>query len=600
VRLLSGQAESEEGRHITADEYAAGWRLACATKPRSSLTVSTPESAFAWRSRIRVTDFSGGQGTGGFDGLAALAFSDNGLEAVTVHLAPPTLEDALADRERLLNALAGLAGGTSGRDVGMTLYALRKLPHTLRASDFAVTCVVRKGAEAEPDTVLDLFPAAPSPVLPGLAIDIGTTTVSLLLVDLASGALLAAANGGNAQIRYGADVINRIIESTRPGGLERLRGAIADECLSPLIARLCRSAGIAPERIYRVALAGNTTMTELLLGAPPEFLRLEPYVPAFFQADRIRGAELRLGVHPDAEVAIAPAIGSYVGGDITAGVFASGIGDREALSLFIDLGTNGELVLGNRDFLMSCACSAGPAFEGGDISCGMRATDGAIESCGIDRETMTASLTVIGGPDGAARKPAGLCGSGLIDTISELFRCRIINARGKYIRDGDRILRDRWGGAGYVVAAAAETDDGRALVLTESDIDNFIRAKAAIFSAIRTMLAVLDLPPQAITEALIAGGIGSGLNIARAVSIGMLPNLPLARYRYIGNAALSGAYAMLRSREAVRKVGRIRDGMTYIELSSHPGYMNEFVAACFLPHTDSTLFEPPEAGGMRA
>jgi uncharacterized 2Fe-2S/4Fe-4S cluster protein (DUF4445 family) len=385
-------------------------------------------------------------------------------------------------------------------------------------------------------------------------------------------------------------VISRIIESCRPGGLERLRYAITGECLVPLIKNMCVAAGLEPEQIYRAAIAGNTTMTHLFMGVSPEYLRLDPYVPAFFECSPLKSAELNLGLHPDAEVYAAPAVGSYVGGDITAGVFASMLFKKESLSLFVDLGTNGELVLGNSEFMMSCACSAGPAFEGGDISCGMRATDGAIEACRINKDTMEPELTVIGAAD---QKPAGLCGSGLIDIIGELFRCGVINARGKCIKEGKRVRRDEWGGAGYVAVFASAEDD-REVILTESDIDNFIRAKGAIFSAVRTMLAVLDFDVSAIENVYVAGGIGGGINMEQAIRIGMLPNLPLEKYRYIGNSSMHGAFAMLTSRKAGEMITGISRGMTYLELSSHPGYMDELTAACFLPHTNGGLFAPIE------
>jgi uncharacterized 2Fe-2S/4Fe-4S cluster protein (DUF4445 family) len=277
-----------------------------------------------------------------------------------------------------------------------------------------------------------------------------------------------------------------------------------------------------------------------------------------------------------------------VGGDISAGVFSSGIYRKEAPSLLIDLGTNGELVFGNADFLLACACSAGPAFEGGDISCGMRATDGAVEACRIDGETMTPDLKIIGPAD---QKPAGFCGSGLIDIIGELFRNGIIDARGKFIREGKRIRRDQWGTGAYAAAFAEETENRRDLLLWETDIDNFIRAKGAVFSAIRIMTAAVDLPLEAIEEVYIAGGIGGGINVEQAIRIGMFPRLPAGRYRYIGNSSLAGAWAMLSSRGARQKLRELSRGITYLELSSHPGYMDEFVAACFLPHTDGRLFQ---------
>ena len=439
VKILEGTVEGEESRHIGAADYAAGWRLACGVKALSDVRVEVPASAGAFKHRIRVTDLSEGRERAAFAALGRdldeLGYrGDSGGETVALSLTPPALDDAMADRERLLAAYAETAG--AGAELG--IYALRKLPRVLRESEFSIICVVRK--QEGRDLILDILPgSAGEPVLPGLAIDIGTTTVAMVLTDLRDGKLLAGGSGGNGQIRFGADVINRIIAAAKPGGLERLRRAVLEETLLPLIDRVCGAAGIESAGIYRAAVAGNTTMAHLFAGVCPDYLRLEPYVPAFFHKEGFRSADLGLSLNPDAEALLAPGIGSYVGGDITAGVFSSGIYRKESFSLFVDLGTNGELVFGNSELLMSCACSAGPAFEGGDISCGMLATDGAIEACSIDADTMEPEIRIIG-PEG--QKAGGICGSGLIDTIGELFRCGIINAKGKFVREGRRILRD--------------------------------------------------------------------------------------------------------------------------------------------------------------
>jgi len=297
---------------------------------------------------------------------------------------------------------------------------------------------------------------------------------------------------------------------------------------------------------------------------------------------------------------LAPNIGSYVGGDITAGVLAAAtpsgnkMWNRPEMSLLIDLGTNGEIVFGNEEFLMACACSAGPAFEGGDIGCGMRATGGAIEACTIDKASMEPEISVIG--DG---KPAGLCGSGLIDVVAGLFQAGIINGKGKISVDGSRdsntpglkrISRDEYGTGFYTLVFADDSASNRDITISDVDIDNFIRAKGAIFSGIMSLLSPLGFTPTDIDDVLIAGGIGSGINIKNAISIGMLPNLPMEKFSYIGNSSLSGAYEMLTSADAEERVVEIARNMTYIELSSEPSYMDEFIAACFIPHTDETLF----------
>ncbi len=420
----------------------------------------------------------------------------------------------------------------------------------------------------------------------GLAVDIGTTTVTAALIEIVSGKIVSKASAGNGQIRYGADVINRIIQSAKPGGREKLRRAICEDTLVPMISKLCHDAGIASTSVKRCVIAGNTTMEHLFVGEDAQTIRLEPYVPAFLELHGKTAADVSLPIAPDADVIFAPNVGSYVGGDITAGTLTTMLWNSDELSLFIDLGTNGELVYGNADFMLCCACSAGPAFEGGDISCGMRATLGAIESCTIDEKTMIPCYGVVGPAD---TKPVGLCGSGLIDTISELFRCGIISPKGKFVKDGPRIRRDEYGAA-YILAFPDESGNGRSVELNEIDIDNFIRAKGAIFSAIRSMLNSLDMTVDSIDHIYIAGGIGSGINIKKAISIGMLPKTDLSKYHYIGNSSLFGACAMLISDEAVKKVFDIGHNMTYLELSTHPGYMDEFVAACFLPHTDASLF----------
>lgn len=435
----------------------------------------------------------------------------------------------------------------------------------------------------------------------GIAVDIGTTTVTAALIDLDSGLIKAKASGGNGQIRYGADVINRIIAQSRPGGVEKLRHAVVEETLFPLVEELCSQvtasapataptatavpATAQPSDIRCAVIAGNTTMEHLFVGADAQSIRLEPFEPEFLELPGKTSADLGLPFAPDAPVIFAPNVGSYVGGDITAGALDSLIWNTDKMTLFIDLGTNGELVFGNRDFMLCCACSAGPAFEGGEISWGMRATGGAISAVRIDPDTMEPSLTVIG--DGA---PLGICGSGIIDAVAELFSCGIIDARGTFIREGARIRRDE-GTPCYILAFADESANKSDIFLNETDINNFIRAKGAIFSAIRSMLNSLDMTVDVIDQVIVAGGIGNGINIGNAISIGMLPRISVSKYRYIGNSSLTGACAMLLSQDATDQVFRIGRNMTYIELSTHPGYMDEFVAACFLPHTDATLFE---------
>jgi len=588
VRLLAGDVKTSASRHIPDEDFADGWRLACVSNVSGDATLGVPDIASAYQSRMRVTDMSSPEEMKIFDDIqaglqsAGLALH-SGIKTLTVTMDAPTLDDTMPDNERLVRAVEAATGASVTTHSSL----LRTMPDTLRDSDFTVRVVLSEGADGSL-AILDVLAAASDEPICGLAIDIGTTTVSILLVDLESGRIIAKGSSGNGQIRYGADVINRIIEQQKKGGIERLQNAIVRESLAPVIRRMCADAGIAAERVYHAVVASNTTMNHLLLGINANHLRMEPYIPAFFATTPIPACELELGLSPSATIAIAPNIGSYVGGDITAGTLASMIWNAPEMSLFVDLGTNGELVFGGADFLMSCACSAGPAFEGGDIKCGMRATDGAIDSCTINPDTMEPNLSIIG-DDG--QKPVGLCGSGLIDMIAELFRTKIIDGRGKFAREGERIIYNtEYGGARYVIATPDKSAAGREIFIDETDIDNFIRTKGAIFSAIMSLTGPLGFTPEDIDRVYVAGGIGSGINIKNAITIGMFPALPEERFQYIGNSSLTGAYAALMSREADDKLAELATSMTYIELSTQPGYMDEFVAACFLPHTDGSLF----------
>ena len=586
VKLVEGRLETVRSRHITEEEYDAGWRLSCNSKVISDCTVFVPDIASAYRSRMKTADLSSPKEIAIFEDCqrklkdSGICLGNNYL-ALNIRMEAPSLEDTLPDNERLERAIKAQV---EVEEVHIPFAVMVKLAGILREHHFHV-CV--KGRH-EDDRFCCMEICDPNDTaLVGCDMDIGTTTVTMVLTDLKTGKILAKGSSGNGQIRYGADVINRIIEQGRPGGKKKLQDAIVKETLNPILARLCADNGISCGSILRLSVGANTTMNHLLLGVDAEPVRMEPYIPSFFAWKGLLAGDLGLAANPLAPVRLAPNIGSYVGGDITAGTLASGLWDTDEMCLFIDLGTNGELVFGNREFMMSCACSAGPAFEGGDISCGMRATDGAVEAATIDKSTMEPSLSVIGEEN---QKAVGLCGSGIIDIISELYRCSIINARGEFIRDGKRIVRDEHGMGRYVLAFENESATGREVSINEVDIDNFIRAKGAIYSAIDTLLQSVDMTADCIDRVYVAGGIGSGINMKNAVYIGMLPNVELEKFRYIGNTSLAGAYALVISDDAAGKCAQVASNMTYLELSTCPGYMDAFVAACFIPHTDRTRF----------
>ncbi len=587
VQLKSGELNSKKTLHISDEEYDSGWRLACVSTVCADVTVLVPDIASAYKSRMKVADLSSKEELLIFENakrevqLAGIHLR-NSLDVVEVVMDEPSLDDTMPDNERLSRALRKFL---NIKRVRIPYRVLKKLPDILRENNFKVKCVLR--TTSEDMFVYDIFGCEEKFVVAGLAVDIGTTTVSAVIIDMENGEILAKGSAGNGQIRFGADVINRIIEQQKPGGKRKLQDAVIKETINPMIREMCRDAGISGKQIYRMCVASNSTMNHLFAGINADPLRMEPYIPAFFKTNSLFASDVGVNINEDAHIIMAPNIGSYVGGDITAGTLVSMIWNRPEFSLFIDLGTNGELVFGNSDFMMSCACSAGPAFEGGDISCGMRATDGAIEACTIDKETMEPTYTVVGEP---GTKPIGLCGSGIIDVISELFTCGIINPKGKFIREGRRIRHDKYGMGSYVLAFENEAGSVKDVEITEVDIDNFIRAKGAIFSAIRTMLTSLDFDVSMIDDVYVAGGIGSGINMKNAVTIGMFPDIPLEKFHYIGNSSLTGAYLMLLSTPAEKKTYELASNMTYMELSTVPIYMDEFVGACFLPHTDTTLF----------
>lgn len=586
VQLIDGDLESPQSRHISEEEYQLGWRLSCCSKVMGDCKVMVPDIASAYQSRMKTADLSSPKEIIIFENCQN-QLKESGIHFVNCYrsavlqLSEPTLEDTMPDAERLTWAIEEAFGV---ENVKIPFVVMVKMAHTLRENNWNV-CV--KGELKDGCFSCMEITAPTDTAVVGCAIDIGTTTVTMVLTDLESGKILAKGSSGNGQIRYGADVINRIIEQGKSGGRKKLQDAIIKETLSPIIANLCVSAKVSARSILRLSIGANTTMNHLFVGVDAEPVRMEPYVPSFFHWEGLLAEDVKLPANPLAPVLIAPNIGSYVGGDITAGTLAAGLWDKDEMSLFIDLGTNGEIVFGNRDFMMSCACSAGPAFEGGDISCGMRATDGAIEACTLDKYSMEPSLSIVGDP---GQRPVGICGSGIIDIISELFRCGIINAKGLFIREGERVKRDAHGMGRFVLAGEHESETGREISINEVDIDNFIRAKGAIFSAIHTLLSSVDMSVEMIDTVYVAGGIGSGINMKNAVNIGMFPDVELEKFHYIGNSSLAGAYAMVMSDEANAKLSEVASNMTYLELSTHPGYMDSFVAACFLPHTDSSLF----------
>lgn len=560
---------------LSEQDIDAGYALACQTVIEGELSITIPEQEMV--ARRLVTEKSVGKVKVPFP------YDPNRLQTVRlmqVNLKEPTYDDNRDDVSRLETELAQ----NGYPQVEIPLGLLRKISEVLRTSDWSPWLIFEL---LDPKTKqIRLIEMSPDQIKPvGLAIDIGTTTITTYLVDLETGEVIGSAAEYNEQISRGEDVISRILYATKGDGLKELSRLVRDT-IEGLLERLEKRTGISPEAIHKVTVAGNTTMIHLFLELPPDAIRLTPFTPTINTPMKLIASEIGLKVHSLAPVDCLPGVASYVGADITAGVLASGLSESEELTLFIDVGTNGETVLGTSNWMVTCACSAGPAFEGAGVFDGMRATKGAIEEVWVHSSTYEPTYRVIGGVS-----PHGLCGSGLISLLAELFVTGVLDRGGNVKLDLDTPrVRQGEHGPEYVVAWGSETDTGKDIALTKVDVDNLMRAKAAIYAGFSVLASSVGLELADVQRVLIGGAFGKYINVEKAVQIGLLPDLPWDRFHFLGNTSVLGTYMALLStfsREQVKEVG---ERMTYIELSADNTFYNEFTAALFLPHTDISRF----------
>ena len=460
---------------------------------------------------------------------------------------------------------------------------LKKLGHLFRESDWKVTVLL--GKRNETTEIVSVEPGDTSDRNFGVAFDVGTTTVVGQLVNLNTKEVLGTKATHNRQAAFGSDVISRIIFASEKDGLERLHHAVVDN-MNGIIKELIKEHNVDLYDVNGIICAGNSTMVHLLLKVDPAFIRREPYTPTANFVPVIRAAETGIKMSPRGLLSCVPGISTYVGGDITAGVLACGLADAKQLTMLIDAGTNGEIVLGNKDWMVSCAASAGPAFEGSGVACGMRAAKGAIQRVKIKKRDFEVNFKTIGNT-----KPRGICGSGYIDALAELVTTGIITKQGK-INTAIKSKRVRIGECGpeFVLAFKKEAGVDFDIVITEADIENLKRSKGAIYAASSLLVKKLGLDFKKMKKFFIAGGFGTYLDIDKAVAIGLLPDLPRDRFEFIGNSSLVGAREILLSYEAMKKAEQIARKITYIELSTEPNYMDEYVSALFFPHTNLERF----------
>ena len=597
VKVLDGNIRRRSTLRLTTEDIQRGYALACQSVVEGDVSVLLPPQEKIERRLSTDRTVAAVSVPPGYQYL-----SDQTVRRVNLTLTPPSMDDQTDDWSRLQTALRRAPEALTfddepGQDDGQQLVRLqaslpliRRIGRVMREGEWQVTAVLElTPAQDGQHTahLLDLRPghAAAGTPLWGVAIDIGTTTVTLWLVNLLDGQVRAQAAEYNGQIARGEDVISRIIYASKNGGEDEMRQLVL-KTINNLLERACQRAKAEPGEVFKVTVAGNSTMMHLLLGIPAESIRLMPFVTAVNSTPPLAAGEVGFNVHPEAVIDCLPGIASYVGADISAGVLSSGMDDTDKVSLFLDIGTNGESVLGSHDWLVTCACSAGPAFEGAGVLHGMRATRGAIEEVWIHGQTFEPNYRVIG-----EAKPRGLCGSGLISLLAELFLNGVLDKGGNFkatlpgrrVRQGDHGLE-------YVVAWAEETQHGRDIVITHVDVDNLLRAKAAIYAGFTVLADRVGYPLGEVEQVLIGGAFGKYINVEKAVEIGLLPDMPWERFHFLGNTAVLGAYRALLDRRTRERIEDIAGRMTYVELSADNSFYDAFTSALFLPHTNLSLF----------
>ena len=584
VQVTKGNIRRRSTMRLSAEALEDGFALACQSVVEGDAFIHVPPQEKI--SRNLTTDRVAAEVTVPADYSFATSQT---FKRIPLTLNPPSMDDQTDDWSRIQTALRTQA---DFNDIHVSLNSLRYIGELLRECDWKVTAIIETDPTGGPARLVNLLPCHPEPYEPlwGVAIDIGTTTVSLWMVDLITGKVSAQVAEYNGQISRGEDVISRIIFASKNGGENEMRELVLDT-IDQLLIRACKRLNTRPAEVVKATIAGNSTMMHLLLGIPSASIRLSPFITAVNHLPPMTAREIGLHIHPEASVDCLPGVASYVGADITAGVLSSGLDETEDMTLFIDVGTNGEIVMGNRDLQVTCACSAGPAFEGAGVVNGMRATSGAIEEVWIDGETYEPSYRVIGN-----QKPKGICGSGLISLLSEAFLTGIIDKAGNVnLTLPTTRVREGAHGAEYVVAWSTETESGEDIVLSRVDIDNLLRAKAAIYAGFTVLADQVGIPLETVAKVQVGGSFGKYINVEKAVQIGLLPDVAWEQFEFLGNTSIKGAYMALLDGRKRQQIADIASRMTYIELSADNTFYEAFTSALFLPHTDMSKFPSVQA-----
>ena len=578
VIIQNGEVDSDPTTLLTREEIQQGYALACTTRLVADTEVLVPLESRAEGAQILI-DEDAGRFRAFFATADEPAFFRHNpvVQKQYLELPPPTLEDNLACQERVFRELRRRIDSPV---MQMGLKVLRSLPKLNREDEWRITATVgQRGGTTE---VIEIEPGDQTKRSFGVAIDVGTSTVVAHLVALSTSETIDAEACYNSQVVFGGEVTRRIIQAEREGA-KALRDAIVGD-INNLISAFVTRNDVELQDIVTLLASGNTTMLHFLLGLDPSHIRKSPYIPTTTAPPPVRASEVGIKINPRGLLYTMPSIGSWVGGDVTAGILATGLYQSDQLTMLIDVGTNAEIVLGNREWVLSCAASAGPAFEGSGVKCGMRASRGAIERVAVNAEGHLDVRTIGDAP------PEGICGSGLIDAIAGLFQMGILDRSGNLLLDRSPRVREFQGQLEYVLVAEGESGATRDIVIAQPDIENLLRAKAAIYSGAKVLLDVMQLTFDDVEQLLIAGGFGNYLDRAKAMTLGMIPDIPLERIRFVGNTALIGAKMAMLSTDAFEASSTIAHGATYYDLITYPQYYEEFMSAKFIPHTDMDLF----------
>ena len=566
VQVTKGQIECSDACHkrLSDQERGEGYRLACQTHVTQDAVIHVPAETRFFEQKILV------------EGAERQTALEPNIRKRYAQLAAPTLEDQRSDLDRLRDALDGEIP-----QVRSDIDVIRQLPDKLRDADFAVTAVL------EGDEIITIEPGDTTSCNYGVAFDVGTTTLVGMLIDLNTGKQLATASRTNPQVVYGDDVISRISYThEKPEGLKELQERVVGG-LNEMIAEVCQSAGVDRNCIYEATVVGNTTMNHILLNISPWHIAQSPYVASVRRAVEVKARRLGLHINETGNLYAMPNIAGFVGGDTVGVILAANLMESDTVKLAIDIGTNGEIAFGSKERMVACSCAAGPAFEGARIQHGMRAADGAIDK--VVMEDGDVAVSVIG------NVPArGLCGTGLIDAVAELLRVGIVDSMGRVV-SGDKLPNDlsdqlrvrvvpgERSGSDFVLVLPEHSQNGQALRLTQRDIREVQLAKGAIFAGIQVLKSVLGVDNDDISEVLLAGAFGNFIRRSMAKRIGLLPDVPLDRIRFVGNAAGVGAKMALVAKKCRDEAERISRETEYIELGGRADFQQEFMMAMTFP-----------------